>query len=128
MGCRETFRCKTLALRTRAKRGNGNGTIWRAESRRACLRNAAPRGVRQNRQRGHVGILALVGRHTLRGVALHMFDRTEILLRGLFHILDRHVILEIEPRAPLTRHRPKRLQTIRRVVRLWQIYNSSLTP
>ncbi len=54
-----------------------------------------------------VRVLALIRRHALRGVALHMLDRGIALLRRQLHILGGHIIGKIEPSPPLARHLPQ---------------------
>ena len=48
-----------------------------------------------------IGGLALVGRHAERGVALEMLDRDVALAGGERDVLQRHVVLEIDPSPPL---------------------------
>ena len=117
----QPFGRKALALPTRAHRCNRNRGIGRAEGGRARLGNAAPGGICQHRQRRHVGVLALIGGHALGRVALHMLDRAEALCRRLLHILHADIVLEIQPRPALARHRPKRGKAVGRVIGLRQI-------
>ena len=52
-----------------------------------------------HRKAQHVAGLALIGGHAQRGVAFQMFDRDEAFLLGQLHILDRHIVLLIDPSA-----------------------------
>ena len=82
----------------------------------------AAAGDRRHRGKAvHVGGLALVGRHAERRVALEMLDRAEILARRKLDILNRHVVLEVDPLAalwrraaamPARRHRSHQARTI----------------
>ena len=106
------FRCKAFAFGVGSHRGNRNGCIGWAERGCPGLRNRTPGGIGQHGQRRHVGVLALIGCHTLRGVALHMLDRAEVFHHRLFHIFHADIVLEIEPGTPFTRHMPERGKTI----------------
>ena len=109
-----------LALAPRAQRRDGDGAIGWSKGGGAGLGDAAPGGIGQHRQRRHVRVLALIGRHALRRIALHMLDRAEVLDRRLFHILDGDIVLKVEPGPPAPRHRPERLQSIGRLLGLGQ--------
>ena len=57
----------------------------------------------QRRHRGNgvdIGGLALIGRHAERGVALQVLDGDVALTRGERDVLQRHVVLEIDPAPP----------------------------
>ena len=118
----EALRREALALPARAKGRDGDRDIGRAEGGDPGLRYAAPGGVSQNRQRRHVGVLALIGGHALRRVALHVLDGAVVLLRRQTHILGRYVIGEIEPGAMLApRHLPEGAQAVCAILGLRQI-------
>ena len=113
------------ALRRKARRppsgphrGDGHRAERRAEGGGAGFGNAPPRGIRQHRQRADVGVLALVGGHALRRVALHVLDRAEVLLRRLGHVLDRHVIGKVQPGTALAGHRPDGLNLVAAILGL----------
>ena len=82
-----------------------HGDERRAIGRRSGLVDGA---AGQRRHRGEavdIGGLALIGRHAERGVALEVLDRDVALARGERDVLQRHVVLEIDP-APALRRRP----------------------
>ena len=63
-------------------------------------RRSRPVSAASTASAGDAAGLALVGRHAERGVALHVLDRAEVLPRRQRHVLDRHVVLQVEPRPP----------------------------
>ena len=106
---RKALGCKADALRACAHCRNGDRRIRRAKRGCSRFRNAASCRIGQDRQGRDIGILALIRRHALRRITLHMLNRAEVFLRGLFYILNRHIVLEIEPSASFAGNRPKRL-------------------
>ena len=60
------------------------------------LRDGRVERLRGDRERVQVRGLALVGRHSGRGVALQVFDRAESLLRGKPQVAHRHVVLKVD--------------------------------
>mmetsp|Transcript_22607 Transcript_22607/g.36954 ORF Transcript_22607/g.36954 Transcript_22607/m.36954 type:complete len:807 (+) Transcript_22607:6797-9217(+) len=122
MAGREPFGGKALALRSRAQRGQRHRAIGWAERGCPGFWNTAPCCIGQKRQRRHIGILALVRRHPLGGIAFHMLHRGEVFHRRLFDVLHAHIVLEIQPRAATPCHRPERRQVVRRIVGRRQIY------
>ena len=62
------------------------------------------RAAGQRRHRGDavdIGGLALIGRHAERRVALEVLDRDVALARGERDVLQRHVVLEVDPAPAL---------------------------
>ena len=50
----------------------------------------------------HVAGLALIGRHAQRGIAFQMLDgELKFSLMGQLHVLDRHIVLLVDPRPAL---------------------------
>ena len=115
MRCGKPLWGKAFALGPRAHRRKRHRHKRRAKCRCARLGDCPPRRIGQNRQGRHVRAFALICRHALSGVALHMLNRLVIFLRGEFDIFDCHVILEIEPRALGPRNGPQRRDIIRRI-------------
>mmetsp|Transcript_22605 Transcript_22605/g.36948 ORF Transcript_22605/g.36948 Transcript_22605/m.36948 type:complete len:284 (+) Transcript_22605:726-1577(+) len=118
----QTLRRETNPLRTGPHGRNAHRHEWRAEGSGSSLRYAPPCCIGQHSQGPHVGILTLIGSHTLCSVAFHMLHRAEVLFHRLLHILHGHVVLEIQPRAATPCHRPERRQVVRRIVGRRQIY------
>ena len=64
---------------------------------RARFIDRAPGQGRHRGDGGDIGGLALIGRHAERGVALEVLDGDVAFARGERDILQRHVVLEIDP-------------------------------
>jgi hypothetical protein len=99
VGGREPFRREAFTRGIRAHGPDGDGREGRAEGRRAGLGDAAPGRVGQHGEGRDVRGLALVGRHALRRVSLHVLGRGEGLGCGLTDVLHGHIVLEIQPGA-----------------------------
>ena len=97
----QAFGGKALARAMCPQRRHRNRHIGRAKGCRADIGDAAVLKRGHERQRRHVGRLALIGGHAQRGIAFQMFGCAKILAMGLRDILGGHVILEIHPGAPL---------------------------
>ena len=121
----QTFGRKSFALCSGPKCRQCNRSVRRAKSGCSGFWNPASGCIRQHSQGRHIRILALIGRHSLCRVAFHVLDRGEIFYRGLFDILDAHIVLKIKPRASPTRHSPKRLKRVGRMIRLRQFVFST---
>ena len=102
----KALRCKGFSLPIGTDRGQGHRHEGRAIGGGSGLGNGAACGIGQQRQRADIGVLALIGGHALRGVALHMLDRGIVFPRRQPDILGGHVIGEIEPGAALALHQP----------------------
>ena len=81
------------------KRAEGHRRVGRPEGRRADLRHGLVERLGDEAQRGHVGGLALVGRHAGGGVALDVLDRLEALAHGEPDVLGGDVVLQIDEGA-----------------------------
>ena len=55
---------------------------------------------RHRREAVDIGGLALIGRHAERGVALQVLDRDVALAGRERDVLQRHVVLEVDPAPP----------------------------
>ncbi len=117
MAGREPFRRKPLAACPGPQCGQSHRAVGWSEGCCPGFGNTAPRRIRKQRQRRDVRILALIGRHALCGIALHVLDRGEILDRSLFDILHTDVVLKVQPGPAFARNRPKRGNSVRHVIR-----------
>ena len=90
---------KILAPRTTRKRSDGNGCVRGAKDGSACFGNGFARTFGQYRKTRNIGGFSLICCHSKRGIPLQMFNRTESFLIGKLDILDRHIILKIDPSA-----------------------------
>ena len=75
---------------------HGERRIGRPERRRARLRDRDAAIFRHQRERVDVRRLALVGAHAERRIALQVLDRAIAFLVRDLHVLDGHVVLEID--------------------------------
>ena len=84
-----------------------HAAIGRAEDGGAGFGDGGARQFRHHRKRGDIGGLALIGGHAQRGPAFQMFNRAHVFLMGERDVLDRDIVLKIDPGAALARDMPQ---------------------
>ena len=78
-----------------------DGSVGRAKDGGAGFGDGFARGFGKNCQPCDIRGLALIGRHAHRRIAFEQFDRAKALALALLDILDRHVVLQIDPGTAL---------------------------
>ena len=90
-----------LAPRAACQCAHGNRRIGRAVDGGAGGGNGLAGEFGHHGNAQHIAGLALIGRHAQRGIAFQVFNGGEVFLVGQLHILDRHIVLLVDPRAAL---------------------------
>ncbi|MNE30861.1 hypothetical protein D3C80_1244010 [compost metagenome] len=118
-GC-QAARTEMCAGVAAAEYRHRNRRIGRAKNRRTRIRYRFARQFGHDCQSSGIRCLALVSCHTKRGPALEMLDGPHVFLMGELDVLDRDVVLEIDPGAPFPRDMPQGLDADLRILGLRQ--------
>ena len=118
---RQTCRVELHPAHTTRQRANGHRRVRRAEDRCTHIGNTFACNLGHNRETAHVGCLALIRRHAQRRVALEVLNGFEPFLMRKLHVLDRHIVLLIQPRAFAALDIPKSGLLGRGVIGCWYI-------